>query len=179
VERPLPSKPTPCAQVVKAVRPNTSGRLRHQRRGSLLSTFGFSSSPPVLSASPLSQLIKHSVMLEGTVLKPNMVTPGSLHAGSNPEEVATMTVRCLQRTVPCAVPAVLFLSGGQSEEEATTNLDGALPVEVVLLFAVRLRPARFLSPHGVHVQPSTRPRSSWRGRGTSPSPSGARCRHPR
>jgi fructose-bisphosphate aldolase class I len=69
------------------------------------------------------ELIKHSVMLEGTILKPNMITPGSAQTSVSPEEVATMTVRCLQRTVPCAVPAVLFLSGGQSEELATTHLN--------------------------------------------------------
>ncbi|XP_010424793.1 PREDICTED: fructose-bisphosphate aldolase 6, cytosolic-like [Camelina sativa] len=69
-------------------------------------------------------LSDHHVILEGTLLKPNMVTPGS-DSGSKvkPEVIAAHTVRALQRTVPAAVPAVVFLSGGQSEEEATVNLN--------------------------------------------------------
>jgi fructose-bisphosphate aldolase class I len=65
----------------------------------------------------------HHVILEGTLLKPNMVTPGSDAAKVAPEVVAEYTVRALQRTMPAAVPAVVFLSGGQSEEEATLNLN--------------------------------------------------------
>ncbi|ESW13355.1 hypothetical protein PHAVU_008G189200 [Phaseolus vulgaris] len=65
----------------------------------------------------------HHVLLEGTLLKPNMVTPGSKSAKVSPQVVAEHTVRALQRTVPAAVPAVVFLSGGQSEEEASLNLN--------------------------------------------------------
>ncbi|KAL8516855.1 hypothetical protein ACS0TY_015204 [Phlomoides rotata] len=65
----------------------------------------------------------HHVLLEGTLLKPNMVTPGSDSPKVAPEVVAEYTVRALQRTMPAAVPAVVFLSGGQSEEEATRNLN--------------------------------------------------------
>ncbi|XP_020247289.1 LOW QUALITY PROTEIN: fructose-bisphosphate aldolase 1, cytoplasmic-like [Asparagus officinalis] len=65
----------------------------------------------------------HKVLLEGTLLKPNMVTPGSDAAKVKPEVVAEYTVRALLRTMPSAVPAVVFLSGGQSEEEATLNLN--------------------------------------------------------
>ncbi|CAM8960023.1 hypothetical protein QQ045_003324 [Rhodiola kirilowii] len=65
----------------------------------------------------------HHVLLEGTLLKPNMVTPGSDAKKVSPEIIADYTVRALQRTVPAAVPAVMFLSGGQSEEEATVNLN--------------------------------------------------------
>ncbi|KAJ0028795.1 hypothetical protein Pint_35884 [Pistacia integerrima] len=65
----------------------------------------------------------HHVMLEGTLLKPNMVTPGSDSPKVAPEVIAEYTVRALQRTVPAAVPAIVFLSGGQSEEEATLNLN--------------------------------------------------------
>ncbi|KAJ0872828.1 putative fructose-bisphosphate aldolase [Helianthus annuus] len=65
----------------------------------------------------------HHVLLEGTLLKPNMVTPGSDAKKVAPEVVAEYTVRALQRTMPPAVPAVVFLSGGQSEEEATVNLN--------------------------------------------------------
>ncbi|KAJ4867223.1 Aldolase superfamily protein [Raphanus sativus] len=52
-----------------------------------------------------------------------MVTPGSDSAKVAPEVIAEHTVRALQRTVPPAVPAIVFLSGGQSEEEATKNLN--------------------------------------------------------
>jgi len=66
----------------------------------------------------------HNVYLEGTLLKPNMVTAGqSCTTKGTPEEVARATVTALQRTVPAAVPGVTFLSGGQSEEEASVNLD--------------------------------------------------------
>ncbi|CAM8878855.1 hypothetical protein QQ045_005066 [Rhodiola kirilowii] len=65
----------------------------------------------------------HKVLLEGTLLKPNMVTPGSDAPKATPEVIAEYTVRALQRTMPPAVPAVVFLSGGQSEEEATRNLN--------------------------------------------------------
>ncbi|GAB2229597.1 hypothetical protein Droror1_Dr00013844 [Drosera rotundifolia] len=65
----------------------------------------------------------HHVLLEGTLLKPNMVTPGSESKKVAPEVIAEYTVRTLQRTVPAAVPAIVFLSGGQSEEEATLNLN--------------------------------------------------------
>lgn len=65
----------------------------------------------------------HHVLLEGTLLKPNMVTPGSDAKKVTPEVIAKYTVRALQRTTPAAVPAIVFLSGGQSEEEATLNLN--------------------------------------------------------
>eukprot|EP00268_Persea_americana_P020779 TRINITY_DN2084_c0_g1_i1.p1 TRINITY_DN2084_c0_g1~~TRINITY_DN2084_c0_g1_i1.p1 ORF type:complete len:359 (-),score=83.07 TRINITY_DN2084_c0_g1_i1:714-1790(-) len=71
----------------------------------------------------------HHVLLEGTVLKPNMVTPGSEAKKVTPEVVAEYTVRALQRTVPPAVPAIMFLSGGQSEEEATLNLNAMNKLE--------------------------------------------------
>lgn len=65
----------------------------------------------------------HHVLLEGSMLKPNMVTPGSDAKKVSPEVVAEYTVRTLLRTVPAAVPTIVFLSGGQSEEEATVNLN--------------------------------------------------------
>ncbi|MEZ5774040.1 MAG: class I fructose-bisphosphate aldolase [Hyphomicrobiaceae bacterium] len=69
------------------------------------------------------QLHDHRVRLEATVLKPNMVISGKLcprQAGV--EEVAEKTVRILTRTVPAAVPGIAFLSGGQSDEDATAHL---------------------------------------------------------
>ena len=65
-------------------------------------------------------LFLHRVRLEGMVLKPNMVIAGKKCAKqAKPEEVAEATVRCLLRRVPAAVPGIAFLSGGQSEAEAT------------------------------------------------------------
>merc|ERR1712168_1648418 len=66
----------------------------------------------------------HHVFLEGTLLKPNMVTAGqSCPKKYKPEEVAKATVLALSRTMPPAVPGVTFLSGGQTEEDATVHLD--------------------------------------------------------
>jgi fructose-bisphosphate aldolase, class I len=69
-------------------------------------------------------LAEHGVMLEGMVLKPNMVLSGStcpVQAG--PRQVAEATVRTLVRTVPAAVPGIAFLSGGQTPEQSTENLN--------------------------------------------------------
>jgi len=75
-------------------------------------------------AACYNALNDHHVLLEGTLLKPNMVTPGSGSPKATPEVIAQYTVTALQRTVPAAVPAILFLSGGAlSEEEATLNLN--------------------------------------------------------
>lgn len=69
-------------------------------------------------------LADHHIFLEGTLLKPNMVTAGmSCPKKYSPEEVALATVTALRRTVPPAVPGVTFLSGGQSEEDATVHLN--------------------------------------------------------
>ncbi len=70
------------------------------------------------------QLFHQRVLLEGTILKPNMALSGKkcpVQAGT--EEVAEKTVRMLKRAMPAAVPGAVFLSGGQSEEEATANLN--------------------------------------------------------
>ncbi len=69
-------------------------------------------------------LPEQGVVLEGMLLKPNMVVPGkNCPRQASVEEVASATVRCLRRTVPAAVPGVVFLSGGQSEERATAHLN--------------------------------------------------------
>ncbi|XP_030571785.1 fructose-bisphosphate aldolase isoform X4 [Drosophila novamexicana] len=73
-------------------------------------------------AAVYKALNDHHVYLEGTLLKPNMVTAGQGAKKNTPEEIALATVTALRRTVPSAVPGVTFLSGGQSEEEATVNL---------------------------------------------------------
>jgi fructose-bisphosphate aldolase class I len=70
------------------------------------------------------QLYTQRVMLEGMILKPNMVLPGSTCPKQEAvEEVADATVNCLLRAVPAAVPAIAFLSGGQSPELASARLN--------------------------------------------------------
>jgi fructose-bisphosphate aldolase, class I len=79
------------------------------------------------------QLFYARVVLEGTVLKPNMVVSGKKNPKqAGVQEVATATIRVLKRCVPSAVPGIAFLSGGQSDLEATAHLDamnriGGLP----------------------------------------------------
>jgi len=70
------------------------------------------------------ELYEARVPLEGTVLKPNMVIPGKKSAKrASVEEVAEKTVKVLKACVPAAVPGIAFLSGGQSDEDATAHLD--------------------------------------------------------
>ncbi len=69
-------------------------------------------------------LHRQGVSLEGMLLKPNMVISGKdCSSQADVDEVAKRTVRCLRRTVPAAVPGIVFLSGGQSEQEATAHLN--------------------------------------------------------
>lgn len=87
-------------------------------------------------AALFSELEKHKVVLEGIVLKPNMVISGSDAPNrAGPEEVAAATLRVLKAQVPAQVPGIAFLSGGQTAEEATEHLDvmnksGDLPWEL-------------------------------------------------
>jgi fructose-bisphosphate aldolase, class I len=70
------------------------------------------------------QLGTQRVMLEGMILKPNMVVPGlACRHQETVDEVADATVRCLLRSVPAAVPGIAFLSGGQSAEAASARLN--------------------------------------------------------
>ena len=68
-------------------------------------------------------LHRHNVVFELMILKPNMVLPGKGCRTADPDEVAATTLKVLRRTVPAAVPSINFLSGGQSPEEATANLN--------------------------------------------------------
>jgi len=71
-----------------------------------------------------SQLFAQRVMLEGMILKPNMVLPGlACTVQKTADEVADATVSCFLRAVPAAVPAIAFLSGGQSPELASARLN--------------------------------------------------------
>ena len=70
------------------------------------------------------ELTIHSVNLKGTVLKPNMILPGkNCKQKASTEEIAKKTLECLKKNMPSEVPGVAFLSGGQSEVEATKNLN--------------------------------------------------------
>lgn len=71
-----------------------------------------------------SELDAHRVVLEGMLLKPNMVIAGKKSPRqASVQEVAEATLRCLRRYVPAAVPGIVFLSGGQSAEDATDHLN--------------------------------------------------------
>jgi fructose-bisphosphate aldolase, class I len=93
------------------------------------------------------QLYYQSVALEGMVLKPNMVVPGKKSGKrASVEEVAEKTLRVLKATVPAAVPGIAFLSGGQSDEEATAHLDamhrmGLLPWQLSFSYGRALQHA--------------------------------------
>ena len=70
------------------------------------------------------ELNEHKVNLKGTILKPNMVLPGNNCKEKNSsEEIAEKTLKCLKENVPNEVPGIAFLSGGQTEIEATKNLN--------------------------------------------------------
>jgi len=83
-----------------------------------------------------AELDAHRVLFEGMLLKPNMVIPGKKCAQqATAQQIAAATMRCFARYVPAAVPGVVFLSGGQSDVEATENLNamnamGAHPWQV-------------------------------------------------
>jgi fructose-bisphosphate aldolase class I len=93
------------------------------------------------------QLFYNRVALEGMVLKPNMAVPGRKSPKQvSVEEVAEKTVRMLKDCVPPAVPGIAFLSGGQSDEEATAHLDainkiGDLPWRVTFSYGRALQAA--------------------------------------
>jgi len=70
------------------------------------------------------QLELHKVELKGTILKPNMILPGSdSDEKIDTSKIAEMTIKCLSESVPSEVPGIAFLSGGQTEIEATKNLN--------------------------------------------------------
>jgi fructose-bisphosphate aldolase class I len=100
-------------------------------------------------------LSEQRVALESMLLKPNMVVPGK--ASSRPasvQEVATATLRCLLRTVPAAVPGIVFLSGGQSDRLATAHLNainrlpGPKPWKISFSYGRALQDAALEAWHG-------------------------------
>jgi fructose-bisphosphate aldolase class I len=102
-----------------------------------------------------NELFDARVMLEGMVLKPNMVIPGKKCAKkASAEEVAEKTVTVLKICVPALVPGIAFLSGGQSDEEATAHLDamnkiGNLPWKLTFSYGRALQHA---------------PQTTWKGK---------------
>ena len=94
-----------------------------------------------------NELYEARVPLEGTVLKPNMVISGKKSAKrASVEEVAEKTVKVLKTCVPASVPGIAFLSGGQSDEEATAHLDamnriGGLPWRLTFSYGRALQAA--------------------------------------
>ena len=74
--------------------------------------------------SLFASLYEQNVMLEGTILKASMVLPGTTSGEkASVEEVAAATLQCLKSTVPATLPGIVFLSGGQSDQDATAHLD--------------------------------------------------------
>jgi fructose-bisphosphate aldolase class I len=101
-----------------------------------------------------SELRLAGVELSGMLLKPNMVTPGiRSRERVSVEEVARRTVETLRRTVPAAVPGIAFLSGGQSDEEATAHLSamnqlGPLPWALTFSYGRALQTAALIAWNG-------------------------------
>ncbi|MFC5570071.1 class I fructose-bisphosphate aldolase [Lysobacter yangpyeongensis] len=78
----------------------------------------------VMLRSLFASLVEHNVVLEGTILKASMVVPGTTSGEKvSVEEVAAATLQCLKSTVPAILPGIVFLSGGQSDEDATAHLN--------------------------------------------------------
>jgi len=81
-------------------------------------------------ATVIKALHDNGVFLEGALIKPNMILHGSeSNKKATPHEIASYTVRTLKRTIPSSIPGIMFLSGGQTEEEATINLDAINKIE--------------------------------------------------
>jgi fructose-bisphosphate aldolase class I len=108
-------------------------------------------------AAVYKALNDHHVYIEGTLLKPNMVTAGqSCPVKFTSQEIAKATVTALSRTVPPAMPGVVFLSGGQSEEEASVNLDA------INKYAGAPKPWRLTFSYGRALQASAL--KAWQGK---------------
>jgi len=105
----------------------------------------------------MQQLFQQHLLIEGLLLKPNMVTPGSsCPKRAGPEEIAWYTVRTLSRSIVPALPGVVFLSGGQSEEEASLNLNAMNKIDACP------RPWRLTFSYGRALQASVL--KSWQGK---------------
>ncbi len=102
-----------------------------------------------------AELYAADVMLEGTILKPNMVIAGKKSGTKNsPEEIAEKTIKLFRETVPAAVPGIMFLSGGQSDMEATANLNA--------INAIGPHPWKLSFSYGRALQAA--PQKAWAGK---------------
>ena len=102
------------------------------------------------------ELALQGVNLEGSLLKPNMVLSGKdCPEQASVAEVARRTVRCLKRTVPSAVPGIVFLSGGQTDEQATQHLNAMNKLDEV-------RPWKLSFSYGRALQAA--PLKAWAGK---------------
>ena len=105
-------------------------------------------------ANVFSEIEKQNVSLEGLLLKPNMVVSGKNNIkNATPAQLAEATLRTLTKTVPERIPGIVFLSGGQSPEEATTNLNainskGGYPWELSFSFGRALQKPSLLAWKG-------------------------------
>ncbi len=107
-------------------------------------------------ATVFHALHRHRVLLELMLLKPNMVLPGKdCPQQATAEEIAAATLACFRRTVPAAVPGIHFLSGGQSDEAATANLNAmnryrqAQPWQLSFSYGRALQAPALKAWHGV------------------------------
>jgi fructose-bisphosphate aldolase class I len=99
-----------------------------------------------------ASLAAHNVLLEGTLLKPNMCRPGEgAKTPFDPVAIARATVRVLQHTLPVAVPGVTFLSGGMGEEDATIALNEINKFEAKKPWALTFSYGRALQQSVLHV----------------------------
>ncbi|RWE09072.1 MAG: fructose-bisphosphate aldolase class I [Mesorhizobium sp.] len=102
-----------------------------------------------------TELCAARVVLEGAILKPNMVLAGKKSGKtSSPEEVAEKTIRLFRETVPAAIGGIAFLSGGQSDEEATANLNA--------INAIGPHPWKLTFSYGRALQAA--PQKAWSGK---------------
>jgi fructose-bisphosphate aldolase class I len=114
------------------------------------------------------ELYAMKVKLEGSILKPNMVIAGQQAARqSSPEEVAEKTIKLFREAVPAAVPGIVFLSGGQSDEEATANLSA--------INAIGPHPWKLTFSYGRALQHA--PQVAWAGKAANVSAAQAAFTH--
>jgi fructose-bisphosphate aldolase class I len=105
--------------------------------------------------SVFESLFEHRVRLEAMLLKPNMLLAGTeCPQQASVAQVAETTLRCMLRTVPAAVPGIVFLSGGQSDERATEHLNalnqfGKAPWELSFSFGRALQATALKAWKGV------------------------------
>ncbi|PBC10892.1 class I fructose-bisphosphate aldolase [Mesorhizobium sp. WSM3859] len=104
------------------------------------------------------ELFTARVVLEGSILKPNMVISGKKSGKTDsPEEIAEKTIKLFREVVPAAVPGIAFLSGGQEDEEATANLNA--------INAIGPHPWKLTFSYGRALQAA--PQKAWSGKASN------------